>query len=768
MGIVYPKRCLSLLAAAAAVVILTGNLFAADKNVTASAGIDPATGYFTVSYSVDGGHIWSKPYEITKNGSAVKAYKISTAETPPAVAWIESSGSLPKAFYTIAYPGYTVSEIITLSEINGLALAELAPSSPFVVLSGGNQLYVTNSVDNGKNWSSIKTFSIGRSVSSLECIPSAGGLSVITESGSAEMIVIPAPAAPGFASEGDIVTISRDLELPFIPSSGAEDHTVAYLFEISSDKDFLNPVASTIESDAIGFSLPGDFVYGDYYCRIAAWNGLEKTYSDIRTLHFTADNTPRSPEMTLVQPSDTDWIGNSSTVYFEFSAKDPQDDIKDETEATAYLNGTTLEASLVYDKTSGNITGFAKIPGNALNGLNLLRAEVCDAAGNKGSMEAKIKIDSIAPVLGIALKNNTAYANRRDKVLAPLKDDGAGPDLHNSSIKLFYQGTTLEGAQASDDLSGSLIFIPAVNLQKDSYTVEIITRDQAGNRSERIIFALAIDQTVPNISLDPTTSETTVALMTISGTIDEKDLASISIQKNSSPAKVIPLSKGRFSSDIELDRGENTIKITATDLAGNSGTTGSTICLSAPPDIVFFKFDDATVSDGDFVSSTASVKLTDDAGSGISGGTVKIDGTDVVYDETTGAVTASPFSAGSHTVTLTAGTKAYSLSFSVQDTLRINSATSCPNPFDPSSQTAAITYNVSKDSEVTAYIFDTRGSLVWKGNATADIGYNGNLTWDGRSLDGRPLSNGVYIVRLLAKDSTGNVSACSGRIVLLK
>ncbi|MFA5104921.1 MAG: hypothetical protein WC527_07080 [Candidatus Margulisiibacteriota bacterium] len=766
MGMLLSKRSFSLLSAAAISIVLAGQIFALNAGHVATTEVDPKTGEFTVSFSTDNGNIWSKPIAVSKNGSLVKAYSVSTAEGLPSIVWIESSGGLSKIFFTKASIGHPVSEIISLPKIDAIDMVSITPSSPFIIFSGEHLLYVTNSVDGGKNWSRAKTFSMEHPAKSLECSPDAGGISVVTDLGSIEPVIIPSPAAPGFLIGGDIFTFSRDIVQAFAPSPGTEKNAVAYFLEVSPDKEFLSPISSTIEGETIKFSLPTDFIYGTYYCRIAAWNGLKKTYSDTKILHFTADNI--APEIKMIKPSGSDWIRNGAIAAFEFSCTDPQDDIKDEAEAAAYLNGSTLEASLVYDKGSSSITGIASIPENAPDGTNTLRVKIKDVWGNCGSMEAGIAVDSKPPVLGITLKNNTAYSNNRDKVQVHLKDDGAGPDLHNSSIKLFYQGVTVEGTQTFDVLSGSLIFIPAAGLQKDNYSAEITARDLAGNRGEKIVFAVAIDQTVPKISLDPVTFETTAGSISISGTIDKINLASISVKNNSSPAKAIRLSKGHFSAGIELDRGENNLTVTAVDLAGNSSTATSKVYFLAPPDTAFFKFDDKTISDGDFVSSTASVKITDDTGSGISGGIVKIDGAEVPYNTTTGMVSAGPFAAGTFAISLMAGTKTYSLSFSVQDAMKINSAIPCPNPFNPVSQTASITYNVSKDSDVSAYIFDTRGSIVWKGNAAAKTGFNNNLTWDGKSLDGRLLSNGVYIVRLYAKDPVGNISACSGKIVVLK
>lgn len=766
MGLVYAKRPLLLPAIAGAVLILAGQLFAALPAAIVSAEVDPSSGYFMMSYSSDGGNTWTKPYGITKNGNSVTDHKISTAETPPAVVWAETAGDIQKVFYLSS--GGLITELVSLPRIEAIDMVRVIPSSPFVVVSDGDLLYVTNSVNGGKNWTRIKTFSAENPAHSFEAVPAAGGLSIITGYGSAETLPFPAPAAPAFLSKDEIAVTSREMSVPFTPSSGSDDNAVVYFFEVSADKDFLNPVSVTAESGPIKFSLPADFREGKYFCRIAAWNGLEKSYSGTNIIAFSEKRPDNAPKLALIKPSDADWISNNSTAYFELSVSDPQADIEDGAEAGICLNGTTLESSVVYDKASGNITGFAKIPSNAVNGQNMFKAEISDSAGNTGSIEAKINIDSAAPSLNMTLKNNTAYSNRRDQVIVPLKDEGAGPDLNNSQIKVSYLGSTVEGRQSSDSITKALVFMPASLMQKDLYTIEIVPRDLAGNKGTKIIFSLVIDQTKPVISLNTATPETTEPLVTVSGTVDKKNISAVSIRSNSSPVKTVNLSGGRFSAEISLERGMNTITVTAVDPAGNSTSAASSVHLSAPPDTVFFKFDGETVSDGDFVDPSASIKITDDTGAGISGSTVTIDGTSVAYNEADGGVASTDISSGTHTIILTSGTKTYSLSFRTDNALKINSALACPSPFNPSTQNTRITYNVSKDSEISAYVFDLKGSLVWKESASAGTGYNNGFTWNGKALDGRSLANGLYVIRLIAKDTSGNTSVCSSKVILMR
>jgi hypothetical protein len=77
-----------------------------------------------------------------------------------------------------------------------------------------------------------------------------------------------------------------------------------------------------------------------------------------------------------------------------------------------------------------------------------------------------------------------------------------------------------------------------------------------------------------------------------------------------------------------------------------------------------------------------------------------------------------------------------------------------PNPFDPGSQTAAISYTLNKPANVTLTFHDLGGRLIARKNYSAGenggrAGYN-EITWDGRSDTGQVLGNGIYIYLLIA------------------
>ncbi|MFA5098208.1 MAG: SBBP repeat-containing protein [Candidatus Margulisiibacteriota bacterium] len=125
----------------------------------------------------------------------------------------------------------------------------------------------------------------------------------------------------------------------------------------------------------------------------------------------------------------------------------------------------------------------------------------------------------------------------------------------------------------------------------------------------------------------------------------------------------------------------------------------------------------------------------------------------------------TPLAAGTHTLSITAGGSGGSLFEASLVDLRVASETGSqgiigavlahPNPYDPSSGNARITYNLEKDSAIALYIFGINGRLVLKkeflsGSNGGKAGFN-DVAWDGKDDFGNELGNGVYAVRIVDK-----------------
>jgi len=532
-------------------------------------------------------------------------------------------------------------------------------------------------------------------------------------------------------------------------------------------------ISSTISVNGSNTTVAKD---GKFDARISLNKGLNTFLLEAKdlagntnSLTVSVDYIPQSPVITLKKPAAADWLKDEAMAALEAYVEDPQDDIEDETEASVSLNYVTAESSLIYDKNERKISGFINIPKGTPNGENALVLKVSDTKGNMGTLNTKVNIDSKAPQINLVLSENSFYSNRKDQVIVPLKDEGAGPDLQNSSIRLLYGGATVEGKASFDRASNALLYITASPMENSRYQVEVAPRDLIGNSGKTVVMTLIIDTVPPNIGLlEAIDAEASSSTITIKGSVDKTSVTKISVKNNSGKPLTFPVSNNLFSADISLQNGQNELLIEAADAAGNTASIKSSVYFSAPPDEAYFNFDGKNITSGDFVKAAAAIKVVDPGGSGVTGGAVKIDGTAATYNDSTGDVASGTLSAGAHEIELELPSKTYSVSFNVDPALKIGGIAPCPNPFDPASGNSCITYNLSQSGTVYAYIFDINGSLVWKSDISGQTGYNKDLFWNGRSADGQVVSNGLYILKLVARNSAGESSSGKSKIIVLR
>ena len=94
------------------------------------------------------------------------------------------------------------------------------------------------------------------------------------------------------------------------------------------------------------------------------------------------------------------------------------------------------------------------------------------------------------------------------------------------------------------------------------------------------------------------------------------------------------------------------------------------------------------------------------------------------------------------------------------------------NPFNPSTGPTALKYSLSKDADITIYIFNIRGERIWEYRAAAGsqggkIGEN-EVPWDGITTFRDYASSGVYIVRVTAMVDGGLKTLSKTKIALIK
>jgi hypothetical protein len=128
----------------------------------------------------------------------------------------------------------------------------------------------------------------------------------------------------------------------------------------------------------------------------------------------------------------------------------------------------------------------------------------------------------------------------------------------------------------------------------------------------------------------------------------------------------------------------------------------------------------------------------------------------VAYNSDTGILTITPQEVGSAisvAVSDRVGNTATTDFLAQSENLTVSDFHHFPNPFDPTTSAAQIVFELSKSATVTIEAYDQVGRKVRTlvENQSMDAGEN-TIDFVGRSDGGDLLGNGVYFLRLVAKD----------------
>jgi hypothetical protein len=100
----------------------------------------------------------------------------------------------------------------------------------------------------------------------------------------------------------------------------------------------------------------------------------------------------------------------------------------------------------------------------------------------------------------------------------------------------------------------------------------------------------------------------------------------------------------------------------------------------------------------------------------------------------------------------------------------INLAINSPNPFDNTRENTTIAYRLEQNTDVNIYVFSSTGNLIYKDAYSS--GMNGgragdnSISWNGVSYYSEVLSNGVYLLHVVERQ-TGKTLA-KGKIMIVR
>lgn len=173
--------------------------------------------------------------------------------------------------------------------------------------------------------------------------------------------------------------------------------------------------------------------------------------------------------------------------------------------------------------------------------------------------------DAVLPVLTLSTLVDGSYTNNATLNLAGTATDN-----------LTLSGVTVNGVDVTVNADGS--FSQAVQLALGANLVTTVATDSAGNTATDSR-TIVLDQSAPVITVSGPSDNSVVnaSNQTIAGSVDKASTVSVEVLGgNAAPAT---MTGNAFSLPVALAYGQNTVQVTATDLAGNFGTVKRTVIL---------------------------------------------------------------------------------------------------------------------------------------------------------------------------------------------
>lgn len=390
------------------------------------------------------------------------------------------------------------------------------------------------------------------------------------------------------------VTLTPTTTLKVTLASSPGSYLTIWFFGTGGDKtapsvNIVEPLASSISNDA----TPALRVqYND-----AAGSGVDAT-----TLRVTIDDVDRtslftknSTGATAVLPatlaladglhtlraSIRDLAGNTgeASAQFRIDTRAPVVRIT-QPPANAYLKGAVIDITgTVTDDTSvvvdvndnpgilnGNIF-TARVPG--VDGSLLLRATARDAAGNVGTSEVTVNVDSAPPVISVSEPAENLVTNQ-----AKIRLSGTVTDASPVTLKLDGAPLPVNGAAFQSDLH---ITTEGTN------TFTLAATDAAGNNSQRKI-EITSDVTPPLLEIASPLSEAVIGNLplVVRGLVRDRSATSVAVNGNSAESA----QEAWEASLGSLPEGANSFNVVATDAAGNKTTLARSVTLDTTPPVV--------------------------------------------------------------------------------------------------------------------------------------------------------------------------------------
>ncbi|WP_392431738.1 Ig-like domain-containing protein [Yersinia sp. HM-2024] len=289
------------------------------------------------------------------------------------------------------------------------------------------------------------------------------------------------------------------------------------MVEVTHDGNTLTPLVATKSNDQWGFTLPTDWIDGNYQLTVSVTDEAGN-HKKSEPLTVQVDTELTKPTIALAADEDTghsvsDGLTNKKRPTFALSNIDPDVNV-----VTVEVTQNGKKPEVVTATKTGNQWGFTPST-DWVDGEYQLTVSVTDKAGNKETSPAvTVQVDSTAPVLAIALAAGQDTGSDQHDNLTHI----ATPKfLINTDKDVQILQVRIDGGQwveVTEGSAGAWSYTPTASLSDAEHKLEAKAIDKAGNETfSSLMFTTDTELNVPTIILKVTATDTT-------GNIDSTDI----------------------------------------------------------------------------------------------------------------------------------------------------------------------------------------------------------------------------------------------------
>lgn len=275
------------------------------------------------------------------------------------------------------------------------------------------------------------------------------------------------------------------------------------------------------------------------------------------------------------------------------------------------INGSWV--SLTKNATTGKYEGTIAAPNitsfNKPGGYYPVTVEAKDLAGNTTTVDDshstlgnQLKLfvkETTKPTITITAPASGAYLGTNTPAISiQLRDEANGSGIKISTLQIkIDNGPTITNTSPGvtvTSVSGGydVTYVPQSALSDGSHTVTVDIQDNDGNAATQASRSFTVDTVPPTLNVTnpaETVSYKNTAPLTVTGQTNDVTSSTVTVEielNGVDQGEVAVDANGNFSKSVTLAEGENTIIVTATDLAGKTTSVTRTVYLDTVAPVV--------------------------------------------------------------------------------------------------------------------------------------------------------------------------------------